>query len=179
MVDARPLVAVVCAVPLLGEAVESALDFAQVRAFASAETTSRGFSVGCGRTRSSSTASRRQPPRRPRSRWSTTSRSCMCQCSRPHAAAVPERRVGAGRQRRRSDAGDVAQRRRRRAVRTRRLGAMNATERAALLQGLEILRRDDRGRRRTDAGDSRPPPANGRRPGAAAGSCAACCSRPI
>ena len=34
MVDARPLVAVVCSVPLLGEAVESTLDFAQVRAFA-------------------------------------------------------------------------------------------------------------------------------------------------
>ena len=30
----RPLVAVVCSVPLLGEAVESALDFAEVRAFA-------------------------------------------------------------------------------------------------------------------------------------------------
>jgi hypothetical protein len=29
----RPLVAVVCAVPLLGEAVESALEFAEVRAF--------------------------------------------------------------------------------------------------------------------------------------------------
>jgi len=41
MVDARPLVAVVCSVPLLGEAVESALDFAQVRAF-----TERGGDVG-------------------------------------------------------------------------------------------------------------------------------------
>jgi len=30
---ARPLVAVVCAVPLLGEAMESALDFAEVRSF--------------------------------------------------------------------------------------------------------------------------------------------------
>jgi hypothetical protein len=31
---ARPLVAVICAVPLLAEAVESALDFAEVRSFA-------------------------------------------------------------------------------------------------------------------------------------------------
>ena len=34
MVDERPLVAVVCSVPLVGEAVESALDFVQVRSFA-------------------------------------------------------------------------------------------------------------------------------------------------
>jgi hypothetical protein len=31
--EARPLVAVVCVVPLLGEAMESALDFAEVRSF--------------------------------------------------------------------------------------------------------------------------------------------------
>jgi hypothetical protein len=32
--DARPLVAVVCAIPLLGEAMSSALEFAEVRTFA-------------------------------------------------------------------------------------------------------------------------------------------------
>lgn len=32
--DGRPLVAVVCSVPLLGEAVSAALDFAEVRTFA-------------------------------------------------------------------------------------------------------------------------------------------------
>jgi hypothetical protein len=34
---ARPLVAVVCVVPLLGEAMESALDFAEVRSFSAAD----------------------------------------------------------------------------------------------------------------------------------------------
>src|SRR5258708_7577603 len=34
---ARPLVAVVCAVPLLGEAMESALDFAEVRSFSTSD----------------------------------------------------------------------------------------------------------------------------------------------
>jgi hypothetical protein len=34
---ARPLVAVVCVVPLLGEAMESALDFAEVRSFSGSD----------------------------------------------------------------------------------------------------------------------------------------------
>lgn len=34
---ARPLVAVVCVVPLLGEAMESALDFAEVRSFTASD----------------------------------------------------------------------------------------------------------------------------------------------
>jgi hypothetical protein len=34
---ARPLVAVVCVVPLLGEAMESALDFAEVRSFSASD----------------------------------------------------------------------------------------------------------------------------------------------
>ena len=34
---ARPLVAVVCVVPLLGEAMESALDFAEVRSFSTSD----------------------------------------------------------------------------------------------------------------------------------------------
>ena len=34
---ARPLVAVVCVVPLLGEAMESALDFAEIRSFSASD----------------------------------------------------------------------------------------------------------------------------------------------
>jgi hypothetical protein len=114
----RPFVAVVCVVPLPGEAMRSALEFADVQTFAA-----RGGDLNAAEQAIAYARENNLP---------------VLHVSRARAAPAARRHVGEHRRRHRSGAAGDPQRRRRRGLRARSSAGMIASGRTAILDGLGV-----------------------------------------